>query len=65
MLLLKHLKLGSHLLNELLPLFIEIVVLFKLGAHMPLILLVVGGDLRLTLLIDFDLKSTFTRPLLP
>ncbi len=46
------------------PLFIEIVVLFKLGAHMPLILLVVGGDLRLTLLIDLDLKSTFTRPLL-
>jgi hypothetical protein len=31
----------------------------------PLILFIVCGDFRLTLLINFDLEPTFTRPLLP
>jgi len=46
------------------PLLLQQVVLLETSTHMPLILLVVLGDLRFALLEDFNFEATLARPLL-
>ena len=43
----------------------QVVVLLEADTHVPLVLLVVLGDLCFTLLKDLDFKTSLARPLLP
>ena len=64
MLIFESLEFLGHELDDYLPFFVKGIVFFELGADMSLILLVVSGDLRLTLLEDFNFEATFSGPLL-
>lgn len=59
------LELCRQLLYDVVPLFVETVVLFQLGSHVSLVLLVVGRDFGLPLLENLDFEPTFPGPLLP
>ena len=58
------LEFHTNLFHNKAPLLLKHVVLFKAGPHVPLILLVVSGNLRFALLENFDFKATLSWPLL-
>ena len=64
MLVLVCLELSSNALEGQSPFFLKQIVFLKASSHMPFVLLVVLGDLRFTLLEDFNFKATLTWPLL-
>ena len=57
-------ELSSNALQSEAPLFLKQIILLEASAHMSFILLVVFGDLRFTLLEDFNFETTLARPLL-
>ena len=64
MLVLIGLEFNANILESQSPLLLQSIVLLQASTHMPLVVLVVLGDLRLALLEDLDLETTFSGPLL-
>lgn len=64
-LLFEDLELSPDVFEDEGPLLLKQVVLLQASPHVSLVLLVVLCDLRLSLLEDFDLKTTLSWPLLP
>ena len=57
-------KLFLHGVTQLIPLLFQTVVLLKSIPDMSLVLFIMRCDLGLTFLEDFNLESSFARPLL-